>query len=94
MTFTAPLPADFAELLDVLARDAAEDAVSDGLLPFDWPLPRGVRAAFTTRVGGASRAPWDSFNLGVHVGDDPAAVAANRARLRAAARGCRPSRRG
>ncbi len=55
--------------------------MSDGLLPFEWPLPRGVRAAFTTRAGGASRAPWDSFNLGVHVGDDPAAVAANRARL-------------
>jgi len=55
--------------------------VSEGLLPFDWTVPRGVRAAFTTRAGGASLAPWDSFNLGVHVGDDPAAVAANRARL-------------
>jgi polyphenol oxidase len=40
-----------------------------------------VRAAFTTRAGGASLPPWDTFNLGVHVGDDPAAVAANRARL-------------
>jgi YfiH family protein len=55
--------------------------VSDGLLSFDWALPAGVRAACTTRSGGASLAPWDSFNLGVHVGDDPAAVAANRARL-------------
>jgi YfiH family protein len=52
------------------------------LLPFDWPLPRGVRAAFTTRLGGVSHAPWDSFNLGAHVGDVPAHVAANRARLR------------
>ncbi|HMM46654.1 MAG TPA: peptidoglycan editing factor PgeF [Thiobacillaceae bacterium] len=36
----------------------------------------------TTRAGGVSRAPWASFNLGDHVGDDPAHVAANRARLR------------
>jgi len=51
-------------------------------LPLDWPLPPGVRAAFTTRLGGVSRAPWDSFNLGAHVGDAPEHVAANRARLR------------
>ncbi|APT93658.1 laccase [Corynebacterium phocae] len=36
---------------------------------------------FTTRAGGASASPYDSFNLGDHVGDDPAAVAKNRARL-------------
>jgi YfiH family protein len=53
----------------------------DGLLQFDWPLPRGVRAAFTTRNGGTSRAPWDSFNVAGHVGDAAAAVAANRAQL-------------
>jgi YfiH family protein len=52
------------------------------LLEFDWPLPRGVRAAFTTRLGGVSHAPWDSFNLAAHVGDDPLHVALNRARLR------------
>lgn len=52
------------------------------LLEIDWALPRGVRAAFTTRLGGASAAPWDSFNLATHVGDDAAHVAANRARLR------------
>jgi YfiH family protein len=46
-------------------------------------LPAGVRAAFTTRLGGTSAAPWDSFNLAMHVGDDPARVAANRARLHA-----------
>jgi YfiH family protein len=48
----------------------------------DWPVPPGVRALTTTRKGGASRSPWCGFNLGTHVGDDPAAVAANRARLR------------
>ena len=36
---------------------------------------------FTSRAGGASSSPYDSFNLGGHVGDDPAAVAANRDRL-------------
>ncbi|SED56316.1 conserved hypothetical protein [Gordonia malaquae] len=40
-----------------------------------------VRRAVTTRAGGVSQSPYDSFNLGDHVGDDPAAVAENRARL-------------
>lgn len=42
---------------------------------------RPVRKVFSNRAGGVSAAPYDSFNLGDHVGDDPAAVAANRARL-------------
>ncbi|MFT4200888.1 peptidoglycan editing factor PgeF [Gordonia sp. (in: high G+C Gram-positive bacteria)] len=45
------------------------------------PAGRAVRRVVTTREGGVSKAPYDSFNLGDHVGDDPAAVAANRARL-------------
>lgn len=45
---------------------------------------RPVRMVFTTRAGGASASPYASFNLGDHVGDDPAAVAANRERLRTA----------
>lgn len=40
-----------------------------------------MRRVVTTRDGGVSRAPYDTFNLGDHVGDDPDAVAANRARL-------------
>jgi YfiH family protein len=40
-----------------------------------------IRRVVTTRAGGESRPPYDSFNLGDHVGDDPAAVAANRVRL-------------
>ena len=40
-----------------------------------------VRRVITTRAGGASRAPFDRFNLSTGVGDDPAAVAANRRRL-------------
>jgi YfiH family protein len=43
-----------------------------------------VRRVTTTRSGGVSAPPYHSFNLGDHVGDDPAAVAANRARLASA----------
>mgnify|MGYP006146858063 CR=1 FL=1 len=42
-----------------------------------WPAPAGVRALCTTRAGGVSVAPFDSFNLGDHVRDEPLAVAAN-----------------
>lgn len=47
-------------------------------------VPR-IRRIVTTRAGGVSRPPYESFNLGAHVGDDPAAVTANRARLAGAA---------
>ncbi|MXP21125.1 peptidoglycan editing factor PgeF [Gordonia sp. HNM0687] len=40
-----------------------------------------VRRVVTGRSGGVSVAPYDSFNLGDHVGDDPKAVSANRDRL-------------
>jgi len=43
-----------------------------------------VQAGISLRMGGVSTPPWDSFNLGDHVGDDPEAVAANRRRLSAA----------
>jgi YfiH family protein len=44
----------------------------------DWPAPANVRAICTTRDGGASQAPYDSLNLGDHVGDAAEAVATNR----------------
>ena len=43
-----------------------------------WPAPGRVKAVVTTRSGGCSAGPWESFNLGMHVGDDAAAVARNR----------------
>lgn len=43
-----------------------------------------IRRITTTRSGGVSAPPYDTFNLGDHVGDDPAAVATNRGRLAAA----------
>lgn len=44
----------------------------------------GVQYFCTTRKGGVSSAPWESFNLGQHVGDNPRHVEDNRARLRVA----------
>lgn len=54
---------------------------ADALLLPEWPVAPNVRAVFTTRQGGLSAAPYDSLNLGNHVGDDPTAVAHNRALL-------------
>jgi len=52
----------------------------DWLIP-QWPAPKRVHALCTTRAGGTSVSPYDSLNLGDHVGDNPADVAANRAIL-------------
>ena len=60
----------------------------DWLIPH-WPAPAGVHAIFTTRQGGVSLPPYDTLNLGDHVGDVAAAVAANRLILHRAI-GCKP----
>ena len=44
----------------------------------DWPAPANVKALQTTRRGGISGTPYDSLNLGDHVGDAPLAVERNR----------------
>ena len=59
------------------------DRDSDWIIP-DWPAPAAVRALFTTRAGGVSSAPFDSMNLGAHVGDRAGAVLANRDFLQSA----------
>lgn len=54
----------------------------DGLVIPDWPAPPNIRAVVTTRnLPGASKPPFERFNLGVRCGDDGAAVVANRAAL-------------
>ncbi|MBI3481336.1 MAG: peptidoglycan editing factor PgeF [Nitrosomonadales bacterium] len=55
--------------------------LSSHLIVPDWPAPQNVRALQTTRVGGFGSAPYDSFNLGDHVGDVPLVVARNRMSL-------------
>lgn len=52
------------------------------LISPDWPVHDNVRALVTTRKGGASPSPFESFNLADHVGDDPSAVSTNRQILR------------
>lgn len=47
----------------------------------NWQAPKGVFAFATSRLGGVSEPPFDTFNLGDHVGDNPQHVAENRQRL-------------
>ncbi|OEC38808.1 multi-copper polyphenol oxidoreductase [Pseudomonas sp. 1D4] len=63
--------------------------MTDWLTP-DWPAPARVRACVTTRADGVSLPPYDSFNLGDHVDDDPTAVASNRLKLTTTL-GCQPA---
>lgn len=57
-------------------------SASDIVVP-DWPAPSRVRAFSTTRRGGVSSGPYESFNLATHCGDDIACVTENRERLKA-----------
>lgn len=56
------------------------DRPQDWIVP-QWPAPAHVQAVFTTRAGGVSQGPFDSFNVGAYVRDDPGHVQANRDRL-------------
>ncbi|MCG8612464.1 MAG: peptidoglycan editing factor PgeF [Pseudomonadales bacterium] len=63
--------------------DVKGDIESDesGFIVPVWPAPAYVSALVTTRSGGVSSSPYESFNLGDHVGDNERAVAQNRTRL-------------
>jgi YfiH family protein len=68
-------------------RSVGSDDVPGPPLPplVRWAAPGlGVDVAVTTRHGGVSAAPYDTLNLGLHVGDDAAQVVTNRARAAAA----------
>lgn len=56
-------------------------STEDFIIP-RWPVPSGIRAVSTTRLGGVSSPPYSSFNLAAHVGDREAHVWANRRQLR------------
>ena len=47
----------------------------------NWQAPKNIKALTTVRSGGVSLPPFDSFNLGDHVCDDPKAVQQNRSLL-------------
>ena len=59
---------------------AFEPRESDGVSWLEARLP-GATAAFSTRRGGASEAPYDSLNLGILTDDRPERVIENRRRL-------------
>ena len=65
----------------MISTEARDIDDGDGFLFPDWPAPENVGSILTTRRGGVSGAGFDSFNLGDHVGDDPAAVMTNRQRV-------------
>ncbi|OOF84555.1 multi-copper polyphenol oxidoreductase [Rodentibacter ratti] len=46
-----------------------------------WQVPSNIHAFTTTRESGVSKAPFESFNLGDHVGDEKSAVKTNRTLL-------------
>ncbi|WP_103107662.1 peptidoglycan editing factor PgeF [Brevibacillus reuszeri] len=50
------------------------------LLEWESRFP-GLLAGFTIRTGGESEQPYGSFNMGLHVGDDPGHVVSNRQKL-------------
>lgn len=54
---------------------------SDIIYP-KWDAPTNIKALTTTRASGHSTAPFDSLNLGDHVGDSQQHVQQNRADLR------------
>lgn len=56
-------------------------SLSESFIKPEWPAPPNVHAVVTTRVGGVSSAPYDSFNLAFHVGDHAATVVENRRKL-------------
>jgi len=47
----------------------------------DWPAPTSVKSIITTRIGGVSLPPFNSFNTASHVGDKQADVLENRLAL-------------
>lgn len=82
------LPIGVPEVLPALPSGWRWDAGQGLLLLRADPVDRlGIAHGFTTRLGGVSRAPFESLNLGRAVGDDAEAVRQNRAHaLRAVGR--------
>lgn len=85
MTSPYPLPPS-GQRLAVGGRGSDCFRRAGGLTLLHWPVldALGVDAVITTRLGGTSTGPYQSLNLGLHVGDDPASVAENRRRAAAA----------
>lgn len=57
---------------------------NDNFIFPNWNAPKNVHAVMTTRLGGVSKSPYDSFNLATHVDDNLEAVLENRRLLKTA----------
>lgn len=71
----------------IVNEDKAVAPVARGeavFLQADWPAPANVKTLISTRQGGVSQGGYAGLNVGAHVGDDPSAVAQNRALVQAA----------
>ncbi len=55
--------------------------VAGDFLAASWPAPGNVVAGISLRSNGLSHKPFDSNNMGLHVGDNAAHVAGNRLQL-------------
>ena len=50
-------------------------SVTEPVFAADWPAPKGVKTAISTRHGGVSQGVYAALNVGAHVGDAPEHVA-------------------
>lgn len=55
--------------------------MSNEIIIPEWDAPKNVKSIITTRQGGYSQAPFNSFNLAEHVDDKPVNVKHNRQHL-------------
>ncbi|MES3009130.1 MAG: peptidoglycan editing factor PgeF [Pseudomonadota bacterium] len=60
---------------------ANTSTVAPVLIQPSWAAPASVVALVTTRLGGVSKSPFNTFNLALHVKDNPVDVTSNRALL-------------
>ena len=82
MSLLSPIPVPDAASAPTPGPIGPDAGLAPGLLAARADWPAGVGAAFSSRRAGVSRPPFDDWNLGDHVGDEPDAVAANRGLLR------------
>ncbi len=68
-------------MLGIVASRVPIPRAAPPLIPWDEAARFGAAVAVTTRYGGVSPPPYETLNLGLHVGDQPDNVAANRARV-------------
>lgn len=74
----APFPSASFPLAGGSGKVSPAASLFDNFIIPNWPAPANVRSLQTTRRGGVSVFPYESLNLGSHVGDSGFAVAQNR----------------